>query len=196
MASKMSSENSGDTINAKIGNNATSVNVGKDIHSSGNTNVAGGNITQANDNQVTANPSSVEAAAQKLGEQARAYSNQLDEALKNYHEVREQAKQASIFSMIAASVGFLLVAVAVVLFYMNAVSAAGVTVALSALSQAFAAFFAGQTKGANARLDVYHEQLVISERKRAAIGVVESMESSPAKERMIGKLLDNLLQER
>ncbi len=194
MATKQDKGSTGDTITGKVGNNATNVAIGKDIHTSGDTNVAGNDIVNVEGDYSV---SSAKADSDKqLANRAEENKARLDEELRNYQEVREQAKQASTWSLVAAVIGFILVAVAVVLFLMNSTTTSVVAGVVSAISQVVAAFFANQVKSANDRMEKYHEQLMTTQRERTAFAVVESMEDGPAKDRMIEKIITGLLPEK
>lgn len=194
MAAKKDGDTRGDTIKGEVGDNASNVIIGKGNRISGDMNVADGDITNIGGNSIAAR--SAAEATKRFVVHSKANNAQLNEQLRNYQEVREQAMQWSTWSIVAAVIGFLLVGIAVVLYLVNSASAGVLTVIVSAISQALAAIFARQSKAANAHLDKYHAQLLATERKHAAIAVVEAMENGPAKERMIGKLLDELLPER
>jgi hypothetical protein len=63
----------------------------------------------------------------------------------------------------------------------------------SALSQAFAAFFARQVESSNARLERCHHALLEAQRLEAAVTLVRGMEEGPAKARAVEQLLRGVL---
>jgi hypothetical protein len=90
-------------------------------------------------------------------------------------------------------VGFLLVGGAVVLYMLGYTSVAVVSGVLSALSQAFAAFFARQVESSNERLERYHLRLLEAQRHDAAVRLVREMEEGPAKARAVENLVGRLV---
>jgi hypothetical protein len=151
-------------------------------------NIAGGAITQTGGDYFGgAEP------LRQVDELAEQSEFRVFEEQRNYIEVRQQAQQASILAQTAAEVGFLLVGGAVVLYMLGYTSVAVVSGVLSALSQAFAAFFARQVESSNERLERYHLRLLEAQRHDAAVRLVREMEEGPAKARAVENLVGRLV---
>jgi hypothetical protein len=185
-------ETRGDVITGEVGAHASNVTIGKDIradvHAVKQTNTAGGATTQTGGDYFGGTEPLEEVA--ELAEQSEF---SVFEEQRNYIEVRQQAQQATLLAQIASEAGFLLVAGAVVLYMLGNTSAAVVSGVLSALSQAFAAFFARQVESSNERLERYHLRLLEAQRYDAAVRLVREMEEGPAKERAVTILVGRLV---
>lgn len=178
----------GDVIRGDVGAHASHVAIGKGIHTSMHENQAHGDITHVEGDDRSGGDAGEPIAALAAQSEARLFDEQ-----RNYLEVRQQAQQAALVAQIAAEVGFVLVAGAAVLYGLGYTTMGVVTGILSALSQAFAAFFAGQVKTNNDRLERYHAGLMEAQRWDAAMALIARMEEGPAKERAVALLFEGLL---
>lgn len=186
----------GDYIEATIGDSARDVVVGKDIdvHKttirgdvSGSTVITTGRDVTGRD-VVKEIPTSV--AFERIAAAATLTLRQLE---RNYEQARNQASNWSRISLIAAGIGFLMVLVGIVQLLLGNTTVGIVTSVSGIVPEIAAALFFNQVKGANARVDAYHRNLIQAEAVHRAIELCETVEDNQAKERLKETIIKQVL---
>jgi len=121
---------------------------------------------------------------------AAAASENLKQLNQTYEQIRSQSKQWTVFSLIAAILGLLIVSAGVIMMIAGYIPAGAVTTAVSAISEITAFLFFRQSAQANERVDTVRIKLTEAEGIQRAMDFIST---TPTDEETQNRLIETIV---
>jgi hypothetical protein len=111
----------------------------------------------------------------------------------SYKQTREQAQGWFRLSLIAAGIGFLLIAIGVIALLLGQTTAGVITTIASLIPNTAAALFFVQSKTANERVDAIQSRLTEAREVQTAVEIVETIEEPKARDKLKAEIVRKVL---